>query len=307
MENVWVVVLAGGDGARMAALTGGVTGEAVPKQYDRFGLDEPMVRWAIERALGLTPLERIVVVVAEQHRRFWARELRDLPPANVIVQPSNRGTAPGVLLPLLDVFFRSQRNAEVVVLPSDHHVADETVLREALLAALRETREPDRPVVLLGMPAAEPEADLGWILPLRGPERVRVAAFVEKPDAETARYLHDRGALVNSFMLAAHSSRLLSLYAAMQPRLLSAFVPVVLNGSDRHALRALYDEIPSSDFCRDVLEGCPGALAVQSVRPCGWTDLSTTARVERLVAHLEAELEAPSLHDLESHHASVYA
>jgi ribosomal protein L36 len=34
-----------------------------------------MLRWAIDRACSVVPRERVVIVVAEQHRRFWEHEL----------------------------------------------------------------------------------------------------------------------------------------------------------------------------------------------------------------------------------------
>jgi len=287
MDNVWAVVLAGGEDARVAALTRAETEEAVPRQYRSFGRSEPMVRWAVRRARSLVPPSHIAVVVTEGHREYWEPELTDLPPENIIVQPRNRGTAAGILLPVLEIFFRSRRTAELVFLPADHYVAAEGILRESLLQAIRAARAEDRPVVLLGMPSEEPDPDLGWILPLPGPERVRVAAFVEKPDAETAAELLRLGALANSLMLAAQASRLLELYATTLPSLLNAFVPVILDGNDPKALSVLFDQIPRLDFSKDVLERCPGGLTVLSVPPCGWIDLGTPSRVERYARHCE--------------------
>ena len=288
MENLWAVVLAGGEGTRVAALTRGNAKEAVPKQYRSFGRSEPMVRWAVRRAQSLVPPSRVVVVVTEGHREYWEPELTDLPPENIIVQPRNRGTAAGILLPVLEIFFRSRRTAELVFLPADHYVAAEGVLRESLVQAIQAARAEDRPVVLLGMSSEEPDTDLGWILPLPGPERVRVAAFVEKPDAETAAELLRLGALASSFMLAAQASRLLELYATTLPNLLNAFVPVILDGSDPKALSALFDQIPRLDFSKDVLECCPGGLAVLSVPPCGWIDIGSPSRVERYARRCES-------------------
>jgi mannose-1-phosphate guanylyltransferase len=283
MENVWAVVLAGGEGTWLGAPTSGEAPGAMPEQYRSYGRSEPMVMAAVKRALGLVPPSRVAVVVTERHRAHWEALLADLPPENVIVQPRCRGTAPGILLPVLEIFFRSRRTAELLILPADHYVAAEGLLREALVSAVRAARAPDRPVVLLGMSGEEPDADLGWILPLPGPERVRVAAFVEKPDLDTAAELMRLGALVNSLMLAAQASRLLELYATALPDLLNAFVPVVLDGSDPRALEALYERIPSLDFSKEVLEGCPGGLSVLAAPSCGWVDLGTPARVARYV------------------------
>jgi hypothetical protein len=46
----WAVVLAGGDGDRVSALTRDADGRVVPKQYWCCGGRPPMVRWALARA-----------------------------------------------------------------------------------------------------------------------------------------------------------------------------------------------------------------------------------------------------------------
>jgi mannose-1-phosphate guanylyltransferase len=305
MEGLWAVVLAGGEGG--AEVLRGRAPDVVTKQYQSFGPSEPMVRLAVRRALSLVPASRVVALVTESHRALWETQLADLPPENVIVQPRNRGTAAGILLPALDIFFRSKRMAELLFLPADHYVASEGVLREALLSAVRAARAKDRPAVLLGMAPEEPDADLGWILPLPGPDRIRVAAFVEKPDVETASELLRLGALVNSFIFAAQASRLLELYAATLPDLLSSFVPVVLSGKDPGALGALYDRIPDLDFSKDLIESCPGGFSVLSVPACGWIDLGTPARVERYLGQGEPLHDRPPLPPHGSRAVRVFA
>jgi hypothetical protein len=54
----------------------------------------------------------------------------------------------------------------------------------------------------------------------------------------------------------------------------------VLAGSPQARLRHLYDEIPTLDFSRAVLERAPGSLGVLAVPPCGWSDLGTPSRLE---------------------------
>ena len=138
--QLWAVVLAGGDGRRVSALTRGVAGESVPKQYCAFGSDETLLRGALRRAAAIVRWPRILVVVAERHRRYWSQALADLPQENIIVQPRNRGTAAGILLPVLDIVLHRDRDARVLVLPADHHVGSEAVLRRGLLAAVSVTR-----------------------------------------------------------------------------------------------------------------------------------------------------------------------
>jgi mannose-1-phosphate guanylyltransferase len=284
MGHLWALVLAGGEGTRLSTFTFGLTGEPVPKQYCTFGSGEPMVRWAVRRASGVVPLSRILVVVAESHRRCWSRALADLPTENVIVQPSNRGTAAGILLPVLDVFLRRDRDASFLVLPADHHVALEDVLRRALLSAAWAVRRRDTPLVLLGAIPEDRDRDFGWIVPGAGSDSGRrpVLSFVEKPDPKTHREILRLGALRSTFAFAVQGRSLLHLYEDALPGLLRRLLPAVLDGSRPRAMEEVYEQLPTCDFSRLVLERCVEAVRVLTVPPCGWSDVGTPTRLLRL-------------------------
>jgi mannose-1-phosphate guanylyltransferase len=283
--QVWSIVLAAGEGRRLSPLTTIEDGVAVPKQYWRFRGQASMLRWTIDRAARLVPAERIVPVVARDHRRWWQRELDGIPAENVVVQPANRGTAAGILLPLLNVLLRDP-DATVMVLPSDHFVEDEDVLAYALAGAVGAAqRDPDQ-VILLGMRPDAPEHDYGWILPAGGRAAFgapqRVDAFLEKPGADAARALLQRGALWNSFVFAASARALVSLFCRAQPELFFQFASAMRRGIGNPAtLDALYRDLPVTDFSKQVLAAAPRALRVITVPACGWTDLGTPARVAR--------------------------
>lgn len=121
-RHLWAVVLAAGDGIRVRAWTKDPSGAPIPKQYCCFWGAKTMLGWALERATALVPPERVAVIVADQHRGFWQKELLGLPAENVVVQPRNRGTTAGVLLPVPQILLRRDPQARFLVLPSDHYV-----------------------------------------------------------------------------------------------------------------------------------------------------------------------------------------
>ena len=49
------------------------------------------------------------------------------------------------------------------------------------------------------------------------------------------------------------------------------------------ALDALYQDLPTCDFSRDILEREAARLAVVPTRPCGWTDIGTPDRLGRIL------------------------
>ena len=105
-DHRWAIVLAAGAGTRIRHFMTDAGGRAIPKQFCPIDGSRTMLDWSIERAASLVPRPRIVVVVADQHRIWWEGKLEGIPQENVVVQPENRGTAIGVLLPLLVVLRR---------------------------------------------------------------------------------------------------------------------------------------------------------------------------------------------------------
>jgi mannose-1-phosphate guanylyltransferase len=281
--RTWVVVLAGGDGQRVSALTRDDDGQVVPKQYFSFGGRTPMLRWALTRAQRIAPALRVLVVVNEHHRVFWERELADIP-LSLVVQPSNRGTAAGVLLALLEVQACGGAAAPVVFLPADHYVADEDVLHHALLTALRAARRHGQLALLLGMNPTEIDQEYGWILPATGHRIARVCQFVEKPSVNTIGQMLLGGALINSFILVARTQALLDLFEQTLPEVLHAFRCCVSESPANGGVQHLYEGLPYADLSRDVLARTPHLLSVVRVPPCGWSDLGTPERLQPFLA-----------------------
>lgn len=238
-----------------------------------------MVRWAIERACRILPKRRVLVVVNEAHRRFWEHDLSDIPATNLLVQPGNRGTAAGALLGLLAVQTRANPSAPIVFLPSDHHVADEYVVRDSLARALAALARTTAGVFLLGMNATDADQEYGWILPADDGDVAGVERFVEKPPADAARDLALVGALVNSFVIVARVQAMLDLFSRTLPDLLRAFRAHVSRPHHFADLRGLYQSIPTHDLSRDVLQRSSPFLSVVRVPACGWSDLGTPDRL----------------------------
>jgi len=304
--RVWPIILAAGEGKRLLSITMRPGSIGVPKQYWDFGGGSSMLRWTLRRAACLAPPDRITTIVAREHRRWWEHELRDVAAENIVVQPENRGTAAGILLPLLHVMLQDQ-DANIVILPSDHFIEDEDVALAALLDAVGSVERHPRRVVLLGMTPDSAERDYGWIVPSRnGVGRASfVDSFIEKPAAAAAQSLFDQGALWNSFMLAGSAATLVEMFGQAQPELLMAFIAALKRGIGNPAtLDALYRGLRKLDFSTDVLQKLPRSLAVLPVPPCGWTDLGTPARVARW---REARDEARSTVDTPASLALAYS
>lgn len=281
--RTWALVLAAGQGSRLQTLTtaGGIT---VPKQFCSLAGGLSLLHEALQRAESVAPRERICTIVASQHRRWWEGALASVPAPNVIVQPENRGTANGILLSLLHIMERDPQ-ANVVILPADHHVLDEERLAGSLQQAVRQLESYRREILLLGLEPEEIDPELGYIVPgVNGNESTRtVERFVEKPSESLTRQLIAAGALWNSFILAARMGALLDLFNLRFPEVVDEMRAVVVHDSGDPtrptAATHLYRSLREIDFSRHIAQGCEALLRVVAVPPCGWSDLGTPRRV----------------------------
>jgi mannose-1-phosphate guanylyltransferase len=297
--SVWALILAAGDGSRLRALTTKPCGTAVPKQFCSLHGGHSLLEDAIDRAGGLVPPERICTIVAQQHRQWWSESdaLSRLPHSNLIVQPRNRGTAIGILYSLLHILAKDPY-AQVVLLPADHYVRDEEVLRQALYDALeRVRRRQDRPV-LLGLEPDETDTELGYILPGgRDPSGgLSVHRFVEKPKFALASKIIGEGGLWNTFIMAAAAQTLVNLFLPRHAAMVMEMQVILSQGLSAHSPAAgwpaivdMYERLPELDFSRDLLEGQESQLCVQRVPACGWSDLGTPRRVGETLRRLQPQ------------------
>jgi mannose-1-phosphate guanylyltransferase len=289
--NTWAIVLAAGEGRRLRSLTTTESGVAIPKQFCSLRGGRSLLREAIHRAGSVARHRNICAVVARKHRHWWSPQLEAERKDNIIVQPSDRGTAIGILLPLLHIMARDP-DARIVLLPSDHHVRNEDILAAALREALRELERRQETMVLLGISPEHADPEMGYIVPgcAVSSSMSGVSRFVEKPSALLAQDLVKAGALWNAFIVFAHAQTILQVFAQrFSPivdgmRSLVAQTPCTPNTP--YAADELYRRLPHIDFSRQVLENIAPVLGVLRVESCGWSDLGTPKRVAETLGQL---------------------
>jgi mannose-1-phosphate guanylyltransferase len=159
---------------------------------------------------------------------------------------------------------------------------------DAVTAAATAVRvHPDR-VVVLGVEAAEPETDYGWIEPgdeplaVEGEPVFAIRRFWEKPSAGLAGHLLTRGGLWNTFVRVRRIAAFIDLIAAGAPELVRAFEPLRrARGSSREAAvaRRVYATLPEINFSERVLVPAADRLGVVRVKGVEWSDWGSVDRV----------------------------
>ena len=271
------LLLAGGAGTRLWPLS---TDER-PKQFLKLWGDRSLLRAAYERVHPLSG-EEIFVATSERYGDLTLSELKTLPTANLILEPSRRNTAPAILCAALR--FARDGDHVTVALPADQTVLDEAAFRRSLseAAGIAGSR---RAIVLLGVVPDRPETGFGYVETEAeaGPEQRRVLRFVEKPDRETAeRYLASGNFFWNAGVFVFRPSVLIDEAAAVCPELLAACRRYDERWRERNDRleRETYEAIPAISFDYAVMEKAREVYCV----PCdaGWSDVGSYRALKEL-------------------------
>jgi mannose-1-phosphate guanylyltransferase len=286
--NLWAVVLAAGEGSRMASLTRALYGHERPKQFAALDSERTLIQLTMDRIAPLTPPSRTVVVVADAYEEMARTQLADYPGVEIVTQPANAGTGPGILLPLAHVLARDPQ-AHVAIYPSDHHVRRAGPFTEAVDRAVRVAATIGG-VALLGAAADRPASDLGWIV--RGPRVAaeigrawRVHRFVEKPPESVAELLLRTGSLWNTMVVAGAGEalwRLAGRHIPTQTQQFEEYRGQIGRPGARQAREQLYRRLAPADFSREVLQAASG-LATVPLEDAGWYDCGTPERLLELL------------------------
>jgi mannose-1-phosphate guanylyltransferase/mannose-1-phosphate guanylyltransferase/mannose-6-phosphate isomerase len=181
------VLLSGGSGTRLWPLSR----EARPKQLLPLLGEDTMLQMTAARVSEGPRFGPLVVVARAAHADLVEEQLQanGVAVETVILEPKPRNTAAAIALAAL----ATQADAILLVLPSDHLIKDQA----GFLAAVDRARSLAEQgwIVTFGIRPDHPETGYGYILqgePL-GEGAFAAEAFVEKPDAVTARAYVDAG------------------------------------------------------------------------------------------------------------------
>ena len=280
-ESLWALVLAGGDGTRLRSLTHLIAGAPIPKQYCRILGPRSLLETTLWRIAPLVTPERTLAIINRDHLPIARVQLRSLETRNVLVQPRNLDTGPGVLVSMLELA-RRHPDATVAMFPSDHYVRDSDAFRDSVERMCRVVAAFPRKIALLGARPERPESGYGYIVPGRplrpGADTFTVRAFHEKPSVGVAADMIRRGALWNSFVMVARLRRVLELLRALRPADVALLEDTPL---DVAALADVYDRLQAWNFSSDFLSRMPEHLVVTRADDLGWSDWGTPEAVER--------------------------
>lgn len=273
---LYPVIMAGGSGTRFWPLSR----KARPKQFLPLASKRPLITDTAARLKGLASVKDTFVVCGPLHARAAAKLVKGLPKKNLLVEPVARNTAPAIALAAVHVAARDPEGV-LVVLPSDHHVADVPAFKKTLAEAARIAR--DGHIVTLGIKPHRPETGYGYIQvgePLEGGGHA-VAAFKEKPDVQTAAaYLESGRYLWNAGIFVFRADVILAAFEAHMPEMrkgLEALRKAVGKRTYPGVLKRVFPKLPSISIDYGVMEKAANIAVLPG--DFGWSDVGSFAAI----------------------------
>jgi mannose-1-phosphate guanylyltransferase len=269
------VIMAGGQGQRFWPLS---TADR-PKQFldlERSG--RTLLQATYDRLLPLTGApEGVYVATAARYLDLVREQLPDLPPSNLLIEPTGRDSAPAIALASLAIHDRTG-GTTLGFFSSDHRIGDATAFHAAVRQAIQ-LAETEDGLVTLGITPTHSSTAYGYIE--RGEPAgtgFRVRSFVEKPDAERARAYLDAGRYHwNAGIFVWRSDAILRELDAHAPDIM---VPLRAAAAERR-IDTVFPTLPRISIDFAVMERTDRAYVVPVA--CDWDDIGDWIALERLL------------------------
>ena len=275
------LILAGGTGKRLWP----ESDENTPKQFLSRDGKKSLLAETISRLQPLISHEHIFVSTTKKFARLTEIIVNDTQ-VSMITEPVSRNTAPAIALAAL-ILIRSDPEAVMAVLPSDHFIDDTNAFLQVLKLANTLIKENSTRLVTFGVIPHFPATGYGYIKaekPLHSPKTIRMQTaitplhvdfFAEKPDRRTAeKYVVEKGFFWNSGIFMWGAEQILDLIAQHIPELepfVSKTARIYPHAVDN--LLNAFASLPSVSIDKGVMEKASNVLLIPA--PFKWSDLGT--------------------------------
>ncbi|HEV2073683.1 MAG TPA: mannose-1-phosphate guanylyltransferase [Thermomicrobiales bacterium] len=287
IENFWAVIPAGGSGTRLWPLSR----SARPKFLLPLLGDESLLQQTFARLKRLTAPSRIMVVCGPAHVAAIARQLPDLPTANIIVEPSPNGTGPALALASA-LIQRQNPRAVMGSFAADHGVIDVDAFCRAVRTSIAAAETGD--LVTVGLQPTRPETGYGYIertddvrLETVTGTAYRAERFVEKPPFELAqRYVESGKFLWNAAMFVWRVDALTAELRRLQPEIHAGVrkIAAAWESRDQEQVTArVWATLPNVTIDNGVMENASRVAVVPA--EMGWSDVGDWHGLGELIDH----------------------
>ena len=273
-----IVIMAGGVGSRFWPMS---TADC-PKQFiDVLGCGKSLLQLTVERFAGICPVENIWVLTSEKYVPMVKEQLPMILDENILKEPCRRNTAPCIAYAAWKIKKRFP-NANMVVTPSDHFVADVQEFQRVIKSSLNFVADSDA-ILTLGIKPTRPETGYGYIEAVLGnsslanKEIYRVDSFKEKPSLEVAQaYIAKKNFYWNSGIFIWNVSTIVNAFRVYQSPIASIFeslLPYYYTKEEQEQINDRFPDCRSISVDYAIMERAEEIFVFPS--NFGWSDLGT--------------------------------
>ncbi|WP_126248586.1 mannose-1-phosphate guanylyltransferase [Chitinophaga rhizosphaerae] len=276
-NHFYVAIMAGGIGSRFWPYSR----TDYPKQFlDILNTGKTLLQWTYERFAQFIPEENIYVVTHHHYADTVAKQLPNLPVANIVSEPSRKNTAPCVAY-ISHKIHKKDPKASMICAPADHLIMDATSFTSTCLNALLFAQK-NNALLTLGIKPTRPDTGYGYIQ--YETEQVadnvyKVKTFTEKPNLELAKtFLKSGDFLWNAGIFVWNSASILQALAKYLPEMDELFVQnkdSLNSAGEKETIERIYTQCTNISIDYGIMEKADNVYVIPS--NFGWSDLGTWA------------------------------
>jgi len=277
MQNVYVVIMAGGIGSRFWP----ASRVKKPKQFlDILNTGETLIQTTYARFLKIADKDNIFIVTNEQYVDLVHEQLPSLTPAQVLAEPMRKNTAPCIAY-ACHVIAQRDPNAVIIIAPSDHLMLNPDIFLLNVLEAVEYAHKHDV-LLTLGIKPTRPDTGYGYI---QYEEQTvagrihKVKTFTEKPDLELAHtFLRSGEFLWNSGIFVWNTKSIMDAFDQYQQDIHQAFWAArksMGTPDEKRMVEKAYSICPNISIDYAIMEKAPNVFVIPAA--FGWSDLGTWA------------------------------
>lgn len=267
-DNLVTVIMAGGSGTRFWPLSR----ESKAKQSLALFSEKSLLCETIERVKDIS--KHILVVSSKKQEIPVRNDIEKYSDITLLLEPSARNTAPCIMLASHWIKLNFNENMNVLVLPSDHHVANVDAFRNAVSEAVAVLSSNPESIGTIGIEPNRPETGYGYLQKGNSfcGKSLVVRKFEEKPNAERAEMFFKSGEyLWNGGIFLFNTATMNNEFKNIKP---AVFEGVQKINSFNPISKEIYDSIESISFDYAIMENTRKTVFTVPA-DFGWNDVGS--------------------------------